>query len=188
MESPGQIEVYIPIKTLDIKGLVVSSPVSIYPMKLPIAILSYKTPIYTIPKLSIFTDILTVHSWDPVKFRLELTIEEGFKTMTELQETLITTISQHPEWSGANKISLEEVRGRFQPLISKNILTLYLHSNTAEKVIIQSSNSKKSVTHDSFHQGQKVRVAIRFQGLIFLKNAQGNLFYRLQHQVSSVYL
>ena len=188
MESPGQIEVYIPIKLLDTNALVVSSPVSIYPMKLPIAILSYKTPIYTMPKLSIFTDTLTVHSWDPVKFRLELTNDDSLKIMTELQETLIMIISQHPEWSGVNKISLEEVRGRFQPLISKNIMTLYLHSNTAEKVNIYSLNSKKPVTHDSFHQGQKVRVAIRFQGLIFLKNAQGNLFYRLQHQVSSVYL
>ena len=188
MDSPGQMEVYIPIQNLQLKYMQIHTPLSIYPMKLPVAMISYKTPIYTIPKLSIFTTILTVQAWDPVKFRLELSDEGGFLPLLELQDTLIHSILKQPEWTGSSKLTLEEVRGRFQPIIVKNLLTLYLHSNTNHKLFMYSPNSKKPVSHDSFHVGQKVRVAIRFKGLFFLKNAQGNLFYRLQHQVSAVYV
>ena len=188
MESPRIIEVYIPIQNLDTTSIVVVPPVSIYPMKLPVALISYKTPIYTIPRLSIFTKIVSVHSWDPNKFRLELTDNEGFTILNELQEILIHKIVEHPEWSGSNKLTVEEIRTKFQPTILKNLLILYLHSNSVNKIILHSSDSKKPVTHDSFHQGQLLRVAIRFQGLLFLKNAQGNLFYRLQHQVSAIYI
>jgi hypothetical protein len=188
MDSPGQMDVYIPIQTLNLKQIEVHTPLSIYPMKLPVAVLSYKTPIYNMPKLSIFTTILTIQAWDHVKFRLELSDEGCFLPLLDLQDTLIQTIMKHPEWSGTNKLTLEEVRSRFQPIISKNLLTHYLHSNTSNKLLIYSAGSKKPVAHDSFHVGQKIRVAIRFQGLLFLKNTQGNLFYRLQHQVSAVYL
>ena len=188
MGSPGIIEVYIPIQNVDTTAIVVTSPVSIYPMKLPIALISYKTPIYTIPRLSIFTKKISVHSWDPIKFRLELTDNEDFTILNELQEILIHKIVQYPEWSGSNKLTVDEVRSKFQPNILKNLLILYLHSNPVDKIILHSTKSKKPVTHDSFYQGQLLRVAIRFQGLLFLKNAQGNLFYRLQHQVSAIYV
>jgi len=189
MDSPGEIEVYIPIQTLDPKAVVISSPVSIYPMKLPVASLSYKTPIYTIPRLNIFTKGLTVHSWDPAKFRLELTDNDGFAALIELQETLIAFIAQHPEWSGCNKLSVEEVRIKFQPIISKNLLTLYINLNSSDKITIHSKDSsKKGVSHESFHQGQQIRVALNFQGLLFLKNSQGSLFYRLQHQIMAMYV
>ena len=188
MESPGIIEVYIPIQNLDTTAVVLTSPVSIYPMKLPVALISYKTPIFTIPRLSIFTKKVSVHSWDPIKFRLELTDNESFRLLNELQEILIHKIVEHPEWSGSNKLTVDEVRSKFQPTILKNLLILYLHSNSADKIILHSTESKKPVTHDSFHEGQLLRVAIQFQGLLFLKNAQGNLFYRLQHQISAIYV
>jgi hypothetical protein len=189
MDSLEEIDVYIPIQNLESSAIVISAPVSIYPMKLPVAILSYKTPIYTIPRLKIFTKNLVVQTWDPIKFRLELADNDNFKELIDLQETIISSIHQHPEWSGCNNINIEEVRTKFQPIICKNLLTLYINLNSLDKILIYSTNDiKKGVSHDSFQQGQQIRVALNFQGLLFLKNSHGNLFYRLQHQISTIYI
>lgn len=188
MESPGLMEVYIPIKNFNPNTVIISPPLSIYPMKLPVSNLSYSSPVYNIPKLSIFTNILKVHSWDPVKLRLELISDDNFRRINELQEIIINTIVQHPEWSGSDSLTYDDVCSKFQPTICNNLLILYLHSKSADKPIINSISSIKSVSSDSFHEGQLLRAAIVFKGLLFLKNTQGKLFYRLQHQVASIYL
>lgn len=158
-------------------------------MKLPISVLSYKTPTYNLSKLNIFSGLLTVQSWDPVKFRLELCDKNNFNTLQALQAVLINKITENPEWSGSNKLTVEDINNKFQPIVSKNLLTLYINLNSSDKITLYSKNGSKSgVTHDSFHQGQQLRIAFNFQGLLFLKNSQGNLFYRLQHQIVAVYL
>jgi len=158
-------------------------------MKLPISALSYKTATYNLSRLNIFTGLVSVQSWDPVKFRLELSDKNNFNTLQALQAVLINKIVLNPEWSGSNKLTIEDVNTKFQHIISKNLLTLYINMASADKIVLQSKNGSKSgVTHDSFHQGQQLRIAFNFQGLLFLKNSQGNLFYRLQHQIVAVYL
>jgi hypothetical protein len=188
MDSQELMEAFIPMENLDITAINILSPVSIYPMKLPIATLSYKTPEYSISRLNIFTEVLTVHSWDPIKFRIELVDKNNFKILQELQNLLINKICQNPEWSGSDKLNIEDINNRFQPIISKNILTMYINLNYTNKILFHSKTScKKGVSHNSFHQGQQIRIAFNFQGLLFLKNSQGNLFYRLQHQIVTVY-
>ena len=183
------MDVYIPLQNLDPSSVYLCSPTSIYPMKLPISMLSYKTPTYNLSRLNIFTGLLTVQSWDPAKFRLELSDKDNFKTLQGLQAVLIDKIIQNPEWSGSNKLNLEDVNNKFQPIVSKNLLTLYINLSSADKIMFHSKNGSKSgVSHDCFHQGQQLRIAFNFQGLLFLKNSHGNLFYRLQHQILAVYL
>jgi hypothetical protein len=183
------MDVYIPLQKLDPEAIHICPPTSIYPMKLPISALSYKTPAYNLSRLNIFTGLLTVQSWDPTKFRLELSDKNNFITLQTLQAVLINKIVLNPEWSGSNKLTVEDIINKFQHIISKNLLTLYINIASADKIMLHSKNgSKAGVTHDSFHQGQQLRIAFNFQGLLFLKNSQGNLFYRLQHQIVAVYL
>jgi len=189
MESPGNTEVFIPLDRLDIKYIDIHSPLSSYPIRVPVSNISYSNSLYTIPRLSIFTKLVNVASWDPEKFRLELSDADNFSRLQELQETIIKKISENPEWSNCSKISLDEVRARFQPVITKGLLPLYINSNNSDKIIVYSKNtSKKGVTDNLFYQGQQLRISLRFQGIFFLKNSQGKLFYRLQHQITSIFL
>jgi len=188
MESPGYTEAFIPLDRLNVKYIHIDPPLSIYPIRVPVSNISYKHELFTIPKLSIFTKIVNVVSWDPEKYRLELSSSDDFSKLQDLQEVIIKNISEHPEWSSCGKLTIDEVRGRFQPIIFKNMLSLYINSNNSDKINIYSVNSsKKGVTDNLFYQGQQLRVALRFQGIFFLKNSQGKLFYRVQHQIISIY-
>ena len=120
---------------------------------------------------------------------IELSDPDNFGPLYELQESIIKKLSENPEWSNSSKITLDEVKGRFQPIISKGLLVLYINSNNSDKINIYNKNSsKKGVPDNLFYQGQKLRVALQFQGIFFLKNSQGKLFYRLQHQILSIFL
>jgi hypothetical protein len=108
MESPGFVEVFLPLQKLNIDSIIVSPPTSLYPIKIPTANISYKHENFTLPKLSIFTPFLTVTSWDPVKGRLDLVDNlhtNSLEILQNLQDFVINCIIENPEWSNTLKIS-----------------------------------------------------------------------------------
>lgn len=189
MESSGNTETFIPLDNLDVNYIDIHDPLSSYPIRVPVASISYTNSLYTIPRLSIFTKLVNVVAWDSEKFRLDLSDAENFGPLQEFQECIIKKISENPEWSNCSKISVDEVRTRFQPIISKGLLSLYINSNNSDKInIYNNKTSRKGVSDNLFYQGQQLRIALRFQGIFFMKNSQGKLFYRLQHQIISIFM
>jgi hypothetical protein len=186
MGSPGYAEIFTPLETIEIDKIIIHPPVSSYPIRIPTSVLSY-TNIFTMPKLSVLTPFLKIHSWDNSKGRLELVVSDISQVLLSLQEKLLQKIVRNPAWSSLTSHTYEEVRGRFQPILTNGIMPLYLNNQGPEGLTVHNGTTVEYISESSLQQGQEVRVALRFQGLVFLKNSNGGLFYRLQHQVSRIY-
>ena len=185
MGSPGYAEVFIPLENLQLENIRIHPPTSPYPIRIPTSILSYSS-CFTMPKLSVLTPYLKIHSWDSSKGRLELIAGDMSQVLLNLQELLLQKIIKNPAWSSLMSHSYEEVKGRFQPILTNGIIPMYLNNQGPEGISLHTGDSVK-YTLESLQSGQQVRVALRFQGLVFLKNSNGGLFYRLQHQVTRIY-
>jgi hypothetical protein len=182
-------EVFLPLQTMNIKNIVVNPPISVYPIRTPIATILYKDPMFTLQKISILTPFLTIHSWDPKKGRLELSDSSEGLSLLKLQafyECLLKSLIAHPEWSGVPKITVDELKMRFQPIVANKLITLYINDQH-DGLYSYSKKWVKGVTDDLLQPGQQVRIALRFQGLMFLKNDSPVTFYRLQHQITKLY-
>jgi hypothetical protein len=186
MGSPGYAEVFIPLENLQLENIRIHPPTSPYPIRIPTSILSYTTT-FTMPKLSVLTPFLKVHSWDFSKGRLELVVGDMSHIVLNLQELLIQKIVKNPAWSSLASHSYDEVKGRFQPIVTNGIIPLYLNNQGPEGISVHTGDTVKYISESALQHGQQVRVALRFQGLVFLKNTNGGLFYRLQHQVTRIY-
>jgi len=190
MGSLGYAEVFLPLEKLEVDKITIHPPISPYPVRIPISHLSYticSQGFATMPKLSILTPFLKIHSWDPLKGRLELIADDVSLILQSLQEALIQKIIKNPAWSSLTNHTYAEVKGRLQPIILNNILPLYLNNQGPEGITINNENTINYNLNNCLQQGQQIRVALKFQGLIFLKNSNGGLFYRLQHQVTRIY-
>ena len=186
MESSGYAEVFLPLEDLDVKNIVIHPPTSSYPIRIPLSIVSY-TSTFTMPKLSILTPFLKVHSWDASKGRLEVVATEVLPVIRSLEETILQKLVKNPNWSSLTSHTYEEVKGRFQPLIINSILRFYTNNQDSEGITVYNNTIIEKLSETTFHPGQYVRIALRFQGLVFLKNCNGGLFYRLQHQITRIY-
>ena len=186
MASSGYAELFIPLENLDIDNMTIHPPTSIYPIRIPVSILSYTTT-FIMPKLCILTPFLKIHSWDATNGRLELVAGEMTSIINSLQETLIQKLVKNPNWSSLTSHTYEDVKGRFQPLVINNNIVLYTTIQCPDTIIIYNDTGIHHISENSFQKGQYARVALRFQGLVFLKNMNGGLFYRLQHQISRIY-
>jgi hypothetical protein len=190
------LEIFIPLQNLDINNVHIHPPTSTYPLRIPTSLLSYSNSLCTIPKISVLTDSFFVHNWDPIKGKLELVEPKqvhSFKNIIALQELVIQKLIENPSWSSFTKYNNEDIQARFQYPIYNNIFTLFLNNKGPEGIFIHSADGSKKLTLTStvpeklFHQGQRLRIALRFQGLVFLKNTNSKLFYRLQHQIAHIY-
>jgi len=184
-------EVFIPLEGLNVDNIIIHSPTSAYPVRIPTALISYTNQLYSLPKLSIFTPFLTIHSWDSTKGRLEL--DGTFTKFNDFFEMILKTLVKNPEWSSQTKNTNEDIKSKLQPFIINKRLVLYINSQRNEETVIYMKENDTiqrtyDVTNETFHSGQQVRIALRFQGIVFLKNTTGNLNYRIQHQVASVYV
>jgi hypothetical protein len=189
-------EIFIPLQNLVMDNVIVHPPTSTYPLRIPTSILSYSNSICTIPRFAVLTESFIVHNWDPVKGKLELAEPRqvpSFKKLVGLQELLIQKLVENPSWSSLQKTTYEDIQSRFQHPIFNSIFTLFLNNKGPEGIFIHSVEGLKKLTLTSvlpeklFHQGQRLRIALRFQGLVFLKNTNSKLFYRLQHQIAHIY-
>jgi len=191
MESSGIAEVFLPLQIMNISSIYLHPPVSVYPVRIPTVHISYKNSIFTVPKLAIFTPFLSVKTWDAKKGILELydSCGDSFSKLQALHESILKTLVSHPSWSSVPNITYEEIKAKFQPLIVNKVLTLYLNNQDSDGITVYSKDScTKGMLDTSLQPKQRIRVALRFQGVVFLKNNNSSLFYRLQHQVSSIYI
>ena len=183
-------EVFIPLEGLNIDDIIIHPPTSAYPIRIPTALISYKNSLYELPKLSIFTPLMTIHSWDSIKGRLEM--DGVFSKFNELYEMILKTLVKNPKWSSSVKTSYDEIKSKLQSFIINKRLVLYINTQKNDETILYTKKENilqrtYDITNDSFHSGQQVRIALRFQGIVFLKNSSANINYRIQHQVASVY-
>lgn len=184
-------EVFIPLEVLHINDIIIHPPTSAYPVRIPTAMISYANDLYSLPKLSIFTPFFTVHSWNSSKGRLEL--DGSFSKLNELFEKILITLVNNPSWSSHAKTTYEEVKSKLQPFIINKRFVVYINTQKNEETVIYTKDKsgihrKYNVTDDILETGQQIRIGIRFQGIVFLKNTTGILNYRIQHHVVNVFV
>ena len=184
-------EVFIPLEELNINDITIHPPTSAYPIRIPTALISYTNTIYSLPKLSVFTPFFTIYSWNHLKGRLEL--EGCLSKFNDFFDYIVKTLIKNPEWCSQPKITYDDIKNKLQPFIINKRLVLYINTQKTEETVIYVKEKniiqrKTDVSNDLFHPGQQVRIALRFQGIVFLKNSNGNLNFRIQHQVASVYI
>jgi hypothetical protein len=161
-----------------------------------IALLSYKTPVFTLPSLNILTQFCRVFAWDSATGRLDLEIDPSSTTASKchaLQEFIMLTLKSKPAWLPASQRRPDDISANFQKLLYNGILTVYLHGANPEKKVMGRAWQyakgiwERGVGPGSFKKGQQIRIALRFQGLCFITLANGVVRYRLQHQTVCVY-
>lgn len=161
-----------------------------------IALLSYKTPVYTLPSLNILTQFCRVAAWDSTTGRLDLDIDPASTTATKclaLQDFITSTLKVKSSWLPTNQRRPEDISANFQKLLYNGIMTIYLHGSNPEKKVMGRAWQfnkglwERGVGPGSFKKGQQIRVALRFQGLCFITLSNGVVRYRLQHQTVCVY-
>jgi hypothetical protein len=203
-KEPGWTEMFLPLQALEMGKIQIEEPkaskgpgVPQYAADRPIAALSYRSTIFTMPCLSILTTFLKVHNWDSITGRLDLETDIDSLTANKynaLQETIFNFLQNNPQWfinTGIKKF--EELKSNFQPIISGNIISIYLHGHNPERKqtgrvwIWRTGTWQKGASVSSFKKGQQIRVAIRFQGICFLPTNNGKTRFRLQHQIVAIF-
>lgn len=194
-----QAEVFYPLQALHLGNVHIHPPAQNtstftpqYSTRLPILPISYTDSLLTLPKLGILTPFLQVVSWDGTTGRLDLEFDTDYLHCTkfhEFQLLCIQYLEQHPEYYQGK----EDHTIRFQNFIQTNILTVFLScSDTSTlKTNLYSPSTKewKQISSEYvFTKGQKVRIALRCQGLLCIPIQGGGMRFRLQHTVPAVYL
>lgn len=206
----GKTEIFLPFQALETSHICINEPYTFRTLTIhyqghqsqqneqpkTIALLSYKTPIFTLPSLNILTQFCRVAAWDSTTGRLDLDIDPASKTAAKclaLQDFITSTLRQKSSWLPANQRRPEDISANFQKLLYNGIMTVYLHGSNPEKKVMGRAwqyvkgEWERGVGPGSFKKGQQVRVALRFQGLCFITLPNGVVRYRLQHQTVCVY-
>jgi hypothetical protein len=193
----GWAEFFLPIQTLNTEYIQVDSPKHIhsnrhfYPTNdRPIAALWYKSPDFTLTSFTLLTTTLRVHSWDSATGRLELETDTNTAAqIIAIQKRILTILESHREWFPPHT----NIQQDFQYMYHNSILTVYLHGMNSEQIHMgrvwnwSDGTWKKGVSPATFSKGCAVRLAIRFQGICFLKTEGGKIRYRIQHQTVAIY-
>jgi hypothetical protein len=202
-------EIFLPFQALETSNICINEPYSFKTSQTnqesqnggsnqtkTIALLSYKTSVFTLPSLNILTQFCRVSAWDSASGRLDLEIDHTSQTASKclaLQDFITTTLKLNPLWLPAGQRRPDDISANFQKLLYNGILTVYLHGANPEKKSMGRAWQynkgiwERGVGPGSFKKGQQIRVALRFQGLCFITLANGVVRYRLQHQTVCVY-
>ena len=192
-------EFFLPIQTLNTDSIQIDSPnythtnrqkKTYHTSERPIAGVWYKTPEFTLSTLNILTTPLRVHSWDSSTGRLELETDTITATqIIAIQKRILTLLEGHRDWFPPNT----NIQQDFQYMYHNSILTVYLHgfnpdqAHTGRVWNWSTAVWKKGVGPTSFSKGQTLRLAIRFQGICFIKTEGCKTRYRIQHQTVAIY-
>ena len=201
--EPGWAELFLPLQAIEVNSIQIDEPkkltgpgVPSYAADRPIAALSYVNSSFRMPVLNILTPFLTVHNWDSNTGKLELEVDLNSTLSTKcivIQEHILTLLASKPQWLLPHIKTKEELRESFQEIISGQIMTIYLHGPNPEQKqmgrvwIWKENNWQKGASKTSFKKGQKLRVALRFQGVCFLQTVSKKMRYRIQHQTISIF-
>ena len=199
----GWIEMILPLEQMEMAPIRLESPRRLRSTETDaryertILPLSYETPLFRLPTLTVLTPFMKVHSWDSSTGRIEFELEESsiaYRQIIAFEQRIIQLLLENTKWLEYTTHDIEaHVYQNLQYSIHGNILTLYLHGqNTSTKPMGRVWGWKqdtwtKGATQASFKKGQELRVAIRFQGICFFPNAPAKSKYRIQHQTIAVY-
>jgi hypothetical protein len=206
INGSGWAEMMLPIQLINFEKIRIERPQQVqgfvptqYGVERPLSRLSYDNGVFHMPTLSLFTSFLKIHDWDSSSGRLELELNEKnpmHLRLISLQNHILGMLLRNQSsWLGTTHHTRESIMGLFQPLISKNILTIYLHGPNPEKRqcgrvwIWNNFVWTKGASQTTFKKGGEIRVGLRLQGLFFLGNPFGNANcrFRLQHQTVVIY-
>ncbi len=204
--GPGWAEMMLPIQHLQYEKIKIENPQTVqgfgatqYGVERPLSRLSYDTGQFKMPTLDIFTPFLTVSQWDSSSGRLDLELNllnPLHQRIVNLQNHILGLLLRNQQlWMGTTHHTRETILALFQPLITKNILTIYLHGPNPEQRqcgrvwIWNNFVWNKGASQHTFKKGEQIRVGLRLQGLFFLGNPYGNVNcrFRLQHQTVVVF-
>lgn len=201
--QPGWAEIMVPIQGIDTSKIVLGRPTKVtgpgvppYAQDRPLSLLTYNDGFIQLPCLAVLTPFLKVVSWDSTLGKLELHVSSGSQTyqkLTLIQNYILNMIQNHQKsWIGTMDCSNQEIRDMYQPILSGDRLTIYLHgANPEQKTtgrvwLWREQRWQKGASKDSFKVGDMIRVAVRLQGICYL--IQGNrVRFRLQHQTVAIY-
>jgi hypothetical protein len=200
--DPGWAECFVPMQSIDIGNVIIDEPKKATGPGIPpyaadrlLAPLSYKDPAFNMPTLAVLTPFLTVQSWDSSTGRLDLDLDLkstiGMKCMA-LQEYALSLLKAHPLWFPIQQRTADQITSSFQQMIQGNTMTIYLHGPNPEnrqtgRVWLWKAHTwQKGAAPSSFKRGQRIRVALRFQGICFLKTLVGRVKCRFQHQTIAI--
>jgi hypothetical protein len=201
--DPGWAEWFIPSQILELSCVEIEEPrkltgpgVPAYAADRLIAPISYRTPISSLPCLTLLTPFLRVRFWDSPSGRLELELDPDSPFSTKLialQEYILSLLGAHLTWLPPDQRSVQDIYPNFQTLVHNGNCTVYLHGPNPERKQMgrvwcyQNSGWQKGVGQHSFQKGQQIRLALRIQGICFLQTASGRQRYRIQHQVIAIF-
>jgi hypothetical protein len=200
--DPGWAECFVPMQNIDIGNIIIDEPrkstgpgIPPYAADRLLAPLSYKAPIFTQPTLAVLTPFLAVQNWDSSTGRLDLELDPKSQIAIKcwaLQEYALSLLQSRPYWFPQAQRSHEQIAAAFQHMIQGTTMTIYLHGPNPEnrqtgRVWLWKAHMwQKGAAPGSFKKGQRIRVALRFQGICFLKTLTGRLKCRFQHQTIAI--
>jgi hypothetical protein len=201
-KEPGWAEMFLPLQALDIASVTIDEPkkssgpgVPAYAQERPLAALSYKSDMFTMPILSILTSFLKVYAWDSKTGRLDLEIDPASPSamkLSLLQDTIVGLLIKHPQWLRVQGITKDDLKTCFQHILNGSILTIYLHGPNQDtkpvgRVWVCNKGWQKGASASSFQKGQLIRVALRLQGVCFLQSPNAKTRLRVQHQTVTIF-
>ena len=188
----------VPLQKLEVAKVRIGN-LSSYNKKL-FSPLAYTDGQIVMPNLTILLPHMVVDSFDSKTGMLNLRIDAAWviNKLQALQTSLINTIGTNQTlWFGSACFDVQEIYKRFQPMIDSNLLHLYCpiippeKRNPAARTVKILKN--KTWYHDMqpglLASGQKVRVALQFQGLSFQSGFHDNFWTgrtRIQHRVLGI--
>ena len=200
--DPGWAECFLPMQTIDIGNVFIDDPKKATGPGIPpyaadrlLAPISYKAPGFNLPTLSVITPFVSVQSWDSSTGRLDLELDtRSICSMKcySLQEWALSVLQAHPLWFPSAQRTPEQIMASFQQMIQGSTMSIYLHGpnpdsrQTGRVWLWKAHTWQKGAAPSSFKKGQRIRVALRFQGICFLKTLSGRVKCRFQHQTIAI--
>lgn len=188
----GWAEFFLPLSSIQTDAIQIHTPRPLHGSIRGRSIIEfgYQTNEFSLYNLPILTPFLRIHSWDSTTGRLELETDPSTSTkIVAIQKHLVTMLGSRKEWVS----DPTNIQHDFQYMIHNSILTVYLHgsnpnqSHTGHVWVWSGSQWKQGVGPTSIRNGQMIRLAIRFQGIVSLPSDGTRTRYRIQHQTVALY-
>lgn len=166
------MEWQLPIQKMEISNIQIGSPwMHGEKIEKPIAPLSYFSPQFRMPVLSLLFPPLPIVDYSPQSGRLVLDIAEtnlACIKLNTLQETLIAALAFHQAAWFKTSYTVQQIRAGFQLLLNGTHLHFHCFRDATDLQV-----------------GSRIRLAVKFHGLSFLMNSSGGWGgqCRLQHRV-----
>ena len=144
------------------------------PAQAHLAPLSYFSPQFRMPSLSVLFPPLPIIEYVPQNGRLVLDIAETHLACIKLgtlQETLIAAIAFHQTAWFKTDYTIQQIRAGFQPLLVGTHLIFHCPPGRASSLQCGAGASTAEENTADLRVGSRIRVAVKIHGLSFLNRA-----------------